>query len=307
MQSPLAPPERIGFVGLGQMGAPMARNLGRAGFVVAPIDANPDAVKRLAGEIACETPPDLRSLGARCRAVITMLPDGKIVRDVVLGERGLAAGLARDSIVIDMSSSSPVGTRDLGTMLAERGIALVDAPVSGGVRKAIDGSLAIMAGGDAAVIERARPLLAAMGARIFLTGALGSGHAMKALNNYVSAAGLAAAAEALLAGVRFGLDPATMVSILNASTGKNNATENKFPQYVLPRRFVSGFSLGLMVKDLRTALDLARATATPSPLAEACVAAWEAAERELGGDVDHTAAVKYWERLAGGELPKREN
>jgi 3-hydroxyisobutyrate dehydrogenase len=295
--TPVTPPERIGFVGLGQMGAPMARNLARAGFGLAVADANAAAVERLAAELACETPESLVAVGAGCRVVITMLPDGKAVREVVL-----AMEPARHSIVIDMSSSSPVGTRELGRALAERGVALVDAPVSGGVKRAIDGSLSIMAGGEPATIERVRPVLAAMGRQIFLTGPLGSGHAMKALNNYVSAAGLAAAAEAVLAGSRFGLDPAAMVAILNASTGKNNSTENKFPQFVLSRAFNSGFSLGLMVKDLRTALELAHATGTPAPLGEACVEAWARAEQLLGGQADHTAVVKYWERLAGSEI-----
>jgi 3-hydroxyisobutyrate dehydrogenase len=303
-----SPPGCIGFVGLGQMGAPMARNLARAGFALAVADASADAVERLAAEVACVVPADLKSLGASCPVVITMLPDGSVVRNVAIGDGGdaLAAGLAPGSVLIDMSSSSPVGTRSLGRALAERGIALVDAPVSGGVKKAIDGSLSIMAGGDPDTIERVRPVLAAMGRQIFLTGPLGSGHAMKALNNYVSAAGLAAAAEAVLAGSRFGLDPATMVAILNASTGKNNSTENKFPQFVLPRRFASGFSLGLMVKDLRTALDVAHAAGTPAPLGEACVEAWARAEALLGGQADHTAVVQYWERLAGAEIPKRE-
>jgi len=295
--TPLSPPERIGFIGLGQMGAPMVRNLARAGFKVAVGDANAQAVARVGAEIACEAPASLAALGAACRVVITMLPDGNAVREVVL-----AMNLPRDAIVIDMSSSSPMGTRDLGRALAERGVALVDAPVSGGVKKAVDGSLSIMAGGDPATIEHVRPVLTAMGKQIFLTGPLGSGHAMKALNNYVSAAGLAAAAEAVLAGSRFGLDPAAIVAILNASTCKNNSTENKFPQFVLSRAFDSGFSLGLMVKDLRTALDVAHATGTPAPLGEACVEAWARAEQLLGGQADHTAVVKYWERLAGSEI-----
>ncbi len=301
-------PERIGLVGLGQMGAPMGRNLARAGFRLAAADAAADAVRRFAAGTSCETPPDLRSLGAACRVVITMLPDGATVRRVVLGDGGdsLAAGLARGAIVIDMSSSSPVGTRELGSALEERGIAFIDAPVSGGVKKAIDGSLAIMAGGDPAVIEAVRPVLAAMGGRVFATGPLGAGHAMKALNNYVSAAGFAAATEAVLAGTRFGLAPETIVAVLNAATGRNNSTENKFPQFVLPRTFDAGFTVGLMVKDLRIALEVAQATEMPAPLAEACLAEWVAVERELGAAADHTAAVKHWERLAGSEISAKK-
>jgi len=312
MTETLRAPERIGLVGLGQMGAPMARNLARAGFQLAVADTSADAVRRFVAGTPCDVPPDLKSLGAACRVVITMLPDGAAVRHVVLGESKedagdcLAAGLARGAVVIDMSSSSPVGTRELGATLEAHGIALIDAPVSGGVKKAVDGSLAIMAGGDPTVIETVRPVLEAMGKSVFATGPLGAGHAMKALNNYVSAAGFAAATEAVLAGARFGLAPETIVAVLNAATGRNNSTENKFPQFVLPRTFDAGFTVGLMVKDLRIALDVAKATGMPAPLAEACLAEWAATERELGAGADHTAAVKHWERLAGSEIPEKK-
>jgi 3-hydroxyisobutyrate dehydrogenase len=293
------PPELVGFVGLGQMGVPMATNLARAGFRLAVADSDPRAVERFRALQACEAPATPSELGRACRVVITMLPDGEIVRSVVLGKAGVAAGMQPGSVVIDMSSSSPVGTRRLGDDLARMRIQLVDAPVSGGVPKAKLGTLAIMAGGDTLLIDRCRPMLSAMGSSIFATGPSGSGHAMKALNNYVSAAGLAAAIEAVLAGQRFGLDPAVVVDVLNASTGRNNSTENKLHQFVLSRRFDAGFSLGLMVKDLRTALEVAHATGTPVPLGEACVDAWSKAEALLGKESDHTAVARYWEHLAG--------
>jgi 3-hydroxyisobutyrate dehydrogenase len=294
---------RIGFVGLGNMGRPMAENLLKAGFGLAIADADP---RRLAGlGVKALLPASLAALGEMSDIVIAMLPDGKIVRKALLDDEGsnaesndnVLAGLKPGALVIDMSSSAPVGTRRLGEELAARGIALVDAPVSGGVKRAIDGTLAIMVGGAAADIERARPLLAAMGRDIFPTGPLGSGHAMKALNNYVSAAGLAAAAEAVLVGERFGLDPTTMVDILNASTGRNNATENKFKQFIVPKRYAAGFTMGLMAKDLRTALETAEATATPTPLAAACIALWNQAEARLGPAADHTAIAQYLETL----------
>jgi 3-hydroxyisobutyrate dehydrogenase len=290
---------RIGFVGLGNMGRPMAENLLKGGFALAVADADP---KRIAGlGVKALLPASHAALGEMSEIVITMLPDGKIVRKALLGDDGsndgVLDGLQPGSLVIDMSSSAPVGTRELGAELAARGIALVDAPVSGGVKRAIDGTLAIMVGGAAADIERARPLLAAMGRDIFPTGPLGSGHAMKALNNYVSAAGLAAAAEAVLVGQRFGLDPTTMVDILNASTGRNNATENKFKQFIVPKRYAAGFTMGLMAKDLRTALETAEATDTPTPLAAACIKLWNDAEAKLGGAADHTEIARYLETL----------
>jgi len=305
---PFGPPQRVGFVGLGQMGVPMARNLLRAGFRVVAFDASATALHRFCeAEPAALAAAGLRSLAADCEVVITMLPNGQIVREVVLdGADNLAAGLAGGSVVIDMSSSSPVGTRELGEQLRARGVALVDAPVSGGVKRAIDASLAIMAGGDPAAIDRCQGLLAAMGREVFRTGAPGTGHAMKALNNYVSAAGFAAAAEAVLAGTRFGLEPATVVAVLNASTGKNNSTENKFPQQVLSRRFAAGFSLGLMVKDLRTALEVARATGMPAPMAETTLEQWAQAESLLGPQADHTEMARYVEHLAGSTIDQGE-
>jgi len=309
MPDPLVPPARIGFIGLGLMGLPMARNLARAGYRVAAHDMNAEALARACDATGAEAPGSLKATGKACDAVITMLPDGNAVRAVVFGvESGgdsLLAGLARGTLLIDMSSSSPVGTRELGAQLAGHGVAMLDAPVSGGVKKAVDASLSIMVGGEAETIARCRPLLEAMGMQIFLTGPLGSGHAMKALNNYVSAAGLAAAAEAVLAGQRFGLDPANVVNILNASTGMNNSTLNKFHQYILSREFNSGFSLDLMVKDLKTALEVARAGGSPAPFGEACVRAWCDAQTALGPGVDHTAVVRYWEKLAGSELGRK--
>jgi 3-hydroxyisobutyrate dehydrogenase len=179
---------------------------------------------------------------------------------------------------------------------------MLDAPVSGGVPKAVDGTLAIIVGGDAAVAERCRPLFEAMGAQIFMAGALGSGHALKALNNLVSAAGLIAAAEALLIGHRFGLDPTVMIDVLNASTGRNNSTENKFKRFILSRRFDSGFSLDLMVKDLTTAVKLARETGAPAVFSGVCRELWAAAQAVLEAESDHTDVVRWFEEMAKTEL-----
>jgi len=301
----IIPPASIGFIGLGKMGQPMVRQLARAGYRVLAHDLDPRAVKRACETAGVEAPGSLKTIASRCETVITMLPDGKAVRSVTLAADGLLAGFSSERLLIDMSSSSPVGTRELGAELAARGIDMVDAPVSGGVRKAEDATLAIMVGGEARTIERCRPVLESMGKQIFLTGPLGSGHAMKALNNYVSAAGLAAAVEAVLAAARFGLDPGKVVDVLNASTGMNNSTLNKFHRFILSRAFDSGFSLDLMVKDLKTALEVARASGTPAPLAHACVDAWSEAQAALGPGLDHTAVVRYWERLAGTELGKK--
>ncbi len=298
----IKPPASIGFIGLGNMGAPMARRLLGAGFRLRLYDRDEAALRRFAdcSEAAPSASP--AALAAAVDAVITMLPDGKIVREAVLGADGLAQGLRPGSVIVDMSSSDPVGTRELGQALAARGLNLIDAPVSGGVKRALDGSLASMVGGEKAVVERVRPLIEPMARQIFPTGPLGSGHAMKALNNLVSAAGLWVAAEALLIGQGFGLSAEIMIDVLNASTGRNNSTENKFKQQILSRGFASGFSIGLMAKDLSTAHDLATATGSFAPYSLFCAELWGEAARELGEDADHTAAVRFLERRAGKEL-----
>jgi 3-hydroxyisobutyrate dehydrogenase len=302
----MASKERIGFIGLGNMGAPMARRLVDAGYELVVTDAVPEAVERFAAGSKCERAASPQSIGERCRVVITMLPNGQIVREVLLGANGLAPRLAPGSVAIDMSSSSPIGTRELSADLATIGIALVDAPVSGGVKKAADGMLAIMVGGEAEPVTRARPILEAMG-KVFATGPSGSGHAMKALNNFLSAANLAIAAEAVIAGQRFGLDPATMISILNASTGRNTGTDSKFPNNVLPRTFNSGFALGLMAKDLRLALEVARSSGAPAGLLEKTAQMWAAAEQQLGGKADNTEVVKYLESLVPSNAEQKPN
>ena len=298
MQDEFVPPERIGFIGLGNMGAPMARRLAAAGFQIVAADADPAALARFCTTVPCERAGSLADLGRSCRLVITMLPDGGSVRQVLLGADGVAAGLPPGSVALDMSSAEPVGTRALAAKLADAGISLVDAPVSGGVKRAVAGSLAIMAGGEPAAIARCRPVLAPLG-QVFCAGASGSGHAVKALNNYLSALALAATAEAMMAGESFGIDPAVMLEILNHSTGRNTATEQKYPAFVLPRTFNSGFALGLMAKDLRIALGLAEAVGTPAVLLSECAALWNAAERRMGGSADNTDIVRYLEGLRG--------
>ena len=300
MPEEFLPPARIGFVGLGNMGAPMARHLVTAGYQLVAADANSAALERFCSTAPCEPAGSLTELGQSCRLVITMLPDGAAVREVLLAADGVAAGLSPGCVVLDMSSAAPVGTRELERKLAAAGIALVDAPVSGGVKRAVEGTLAIMAGGEPAAIARCRPVLAQLG-QVFCTGAGGSGHAVKALNNYLSAVALAATAEAMMAGERFGIEPSVMLEILNHSTGRNSATEQKYPAFVLPRSFNSGFALGLMAKDLAIARDLSASLGTPSALLRACAELWRRAERLLGSSADNTEVVRYLESLPGAD------
>jgi len=291
----------IGFIGLGNMGRPMTTRLSGAGHRLLMLDLDRTVTESLATELGQQAAASLPAIGAACDVVITMLPDGRTVRRVLLGEdddgKGAVAGsLKQGAIVIDMSSSSPVGTRELGERLAKMGVRLVDAPVSGGVRRGVDGTLAIMVGGDPDAIEAVRPVFAPMG-KPMVAGGLGAGHAIKALNNYVSAAGLLAACEAVRAGTRFGLEPATIVDIINASTGVNNSTLVKMKPFVLSGSYADGFGLALMAKDLRTALEVADATGMQTALADTVVRAWNDAEQRLGATADatvhHTAIDRY--------------
>lgn len=290
--------QRVGFVGLGNMGEPMARNIARKGFTLTIYDADADRAARIAQDIGAKTAENLTVLGEAADIVVTMLPTGEIVRAVAL-EQGLADGLAAGSLVIDMSSSVPMTTVELGKALAERGIALVDAPVSGGVPRAEAGTLAIMAGAsDAGHLERARPVLETMGDKIFPTGPLGTGHAMKALNNYSAAAGFAAASEALILGERFGLDPKTAVEIMNVSTGRNFSTEMTIPSEVIAGRFSSGFALALLAKDVGIAAQLAQELGADLPLVAQTDHWWNAALQASAGGADHTTAYSHWKTRA---------
>lgn len=288
----------IAFIGLGQMGLPMARNLIQAGFSVRGADPadGPRLALSAAGGAAFASAAEA---AAGADIMITMLPNGRIVRDVLLGGRA-AHALAKGALVIDMSSSAPTDTVGLAADLEPLELMLIDAPVSGGVKRAVDGSLAIMAGGPAEAVERARPVLAAMGKSIFATGPIGSGHAMKALNNYVSAAGLVAACEALLVGGRFGLAPETIVDVLNASTGRNNSTEVKMKPFVISQAFNSGFSLALMAKDLRIAADLADHLDLTLPQIQSVATLWEDAKEGLGLQADHTEIHRHLEAVSAG-------
>ncbi|MXY42048.1 MAG: NAD(P)-dependent oxidoreductase [Rhodospirillaceae bacterium] len=298
------PPSRetVGFVGLGNMGRPMAACLARVGFGVVGYDADPLAAEAFAGETGCRAAPTLAALAEAATVAVTMLPTGAIVRRVLLEEEqgalasGLGVGRSGGGLVLDMSSSEPVGTRALGEALAERGVALVDAPVSGGVERAGDGTLAIMIGADdAAAAERAEPVLRAMGDRLFRAGPLGAGHAAKALNNYAAAAAFTAAAEALIVGEAFGLERETLLTIINNSSGRSFNSEVPMKQEVLPRTFATGFKLGLMAKDVAIAADLADALGADAPLSRYMKARWGEASDALGADADFTRAVTLWE------------
>lgn len=276
------------------MGRPMASHIARAGHSLTVFDVDATAAQRLAADAAVRIargPEDFQD----SEILVTMLPTGAIVRDALAGPKGLARELVRGALVIDMSSSEPEGTRELGTLLAGMGLALVDAPVSGGVPRATDGTLTIMIGGEASSIARARPVLELLGKRLFEVGTLGAGHAMKALNNYVSAAAFQATSEALLIGRRFGIDPTQLIDILNVSTGRTFHSELSMKDHVIAGRHAAGFLLALAAKDVRIAQGLAASLKVPAPMLQLSAQQMTAASQKLGPKADVTEAIKVWE------------
>ena len=293
----------IAFIGLGHMGTPMALRLARAGYRLRVFDRSPAARSQWKTDdyiAACATPAEAAH---RAQVLITMLPDGRAVSTALLGGNGAAEGLAAGATVIDMSSCDPADTKHLAAALAARGIQLLDAPVSGRVDGARAGTLAIMVGGDARALARVRPILECLGSQIFHVGPSAAGHVVKALNNYIAAAGTVAACEAFIIGRRFGLDPRTLIEVWNASAGRNSTTQNKLEQHILSGTFASGFSLGLMAKDVGIAAGLARNLKITAPSVQAQLKLWRAAERELLGTADHTRMYAYLESLQGKVKP----
>ncbi|CAN7640254.1 MULTISPECIES: NAD(P)-dependent oxidoreductase [unclassified Caballeronia] len=294
--------KKIAFLGIGNMGWPMAARLVAAGFRVSVYDVTPERATRFAADVGGEAAQTLEQAAESADAVITMLPTSKHVVDVVTPVRAV---LASHALLIDMTSGIPSMTQALAASLESDGIMMIDAPVSGGVSRAKTGELAIMTGGSADALQRAMPLLRAMGTTITEVGAIGAGQAMKALNNLVSAGGFLIGVEALIIGSQFGLDAGKMVDVLNASTGMNNSTQKKFRQFVLSRAFNSNFGLDLMAKDLGIALEVAHDGGVAAPFSALCRELWAGAAKNLGQGRDHTEMARFSETIAGLTLSEQ--
>jgi 3-hydroxyisobutyrate dehydrogenase len=292
----------VGFIGVGNMGWPMAACLVKADFSTLINDSRREVANNFVQQHGGTAPDTLKQLAAGSDVIVTMLPTSVIVEKVLAGgDDNVFAGMKPGTIVIEMSSGVPSVTQRLAEQVAALGGHLIDGPVSGGVPRAKTGELAIMVGGDSAIIDRAMPVLSAMGT-VLRTGGVGSGQAMKALNNLVSTGGFLIAIEALLIGQRFGLDPAVMTDVLNAATGMNNSTQKKFHQFVLSRKFNAGFTMGLLAKDLSIALQVGRETGTAAPLSALVKEMIVSAEALYGPGSDHTEMAKWVEKLVGEEL-----
>jgi len=290
----MASESRVGLIGLGTMGWPMAANLVRAGAAVTVFDLDADRVSAFAEEHGCvgaTRPSDF----ADSSIVITMLPDGHVVADVVRNwEGGLLDVLPAGATILDMSSSSPQGTIELFEAAREHGIGVVDAPVSGGLPRATDGTLSIMVGADDEAFAKVEPTLRMLGKSIFRTGPVGSGHAMKALNNVIAATAYAAVAEAIEVGRSYSLDPKTLVDVVNESTGRSFTSEVVFGQHVVTGTYATGFALGLLTKDAGIAADMASSAHVDAPVLQLVAKRWREALAGTEFAADHSRAHTAW-------------
>ena len=294
---------RIGFIGLGVMGSAMVGHLAKGGHALALYDLAPDAVRRVArrhqGALAAKSP---RTAAEAAEVVFTMLPDGPAVRDCIFGAEGLAKGFKPGAILVDTSSAEPWITRESAGHLAAQGVTMIDAPVSGAQEGAQSATLVFMCGGEDAALARVRPLLELMGRQVFHLGAVGSGHAMKTVNNLATALTCLGTAEAMLIGKACGLKPSSMLEVLNVSTGMSFMTQKRFGPQVVERRFDDAFKLELMLKDVGIANKLADEHGLGVPVSALGEQLWRAAHTALGPGRSIVDIVRWYEQATGVEL-----
>nr|WP_092070477.1 NAD(P)-dependent oxidoreductase [Dendrosporobacter quercicolus]NSL48261.1 NAD(P)-dependent oxidoreductase [Dendrosporobacter quercicolus DSM 1736]SDM10969.1 2-hydroxymethylglutarate dehydrogenase [Dendrosporobacter quercicolus] len=288
---------KIGFIGLGAMGKPMALNLLQAGHAVTVCDINRDAVAGLvaSGAAAADNPGELAAVA---EIIIMMLPNGAIVEATVQGAAGILSKARPGLYIVDMSSVAPECTKKMAALARAQGVHYMDAPVSGGVTGAASGTLTIMAGGEAAVVEACRPVLEILGKKIYYAGQAGAGDAVKVVNNFLLAANMAAAAEGFVLGVKLGLDPAILFDIVSASSGNSYALTAKMTKFVFPGNFVPGFAVDLQHKDIELALAAAREAAVELRLAPVVQEFYQAAQTAGWGREDIAAIIKPLEEQA---------
>jgi 3-hydroxyisobutyrate dehydrogenase-like beta-hydroxyacid dehydrogenase len=287
----------IGFIGLGKMGFPMARRLIEAKHHLVVFDTQKEAVDRLValGADRASSPKDVAD---RTETVMASLPSLQASLDVATGKDGVIEG-SRVKRFIDLSTVGSQMARRIHDLLAKRNIVQLDSPVSGGVGGAEKGTLAVMVSGPKAEFEAVKPALGVIGKVFFIGEKPGSGQTMKLANNFLSATAMLATSEAVVMGVKSGLDPNVMIDVINSGSGLNTASRDKFPRSVLPRTFDFGFATGLMVKDVRLALEEMRSLGLNMEVAEAVGRLWEVVIREMGADSDFTSAIRPIEQAAG--------
>jgi len=290
----------IGFIGLGIMGKPMSKNLLKAGYPLVVYDIVSAAVDEVA-QAGAEKGASPRDVAARADVVITMLPNSPQVKEVVLGKDGVIETMRPGSILIDMSSIAPLVSREVAVRLAEKKIRMLDAPVSGGEPKAIDGTLSIMVGGNQADFDECLPAMKTMGASVVLCGEIGAGNVTKLANQIVVGANIAAVAEALVMATKAGVNPDLVFQAIRGGLAGSTVMNAKAPM-MIDRNFKPGFRINLHIKDLNNVRDTAKEIAVPTPLTDEVIKMMQSLRDEGMGDADHGALVRFYEKVAGIEL-----
>jgi 3-hydroxyisobutyrate dehydrogenase-like beta-hydroxyacid dehydrogenase len=289
--------ETIGFIGVGRMGQPMASRLIAAGHAIVAYDIQGQALSAIANKGAA-TATSAAEVASRAEIVMASLPVPAVVEEVAVGKDGISSG-SRVKTFLDLSTTGPRVAKAIAAKLAERGITAIDAPVSGGVAGAVKGTLAVMTSGPKPVCEGLRPMLEAIGKFFYIGPEPGMGQMMKLLNNLLSATSTAATSEAIVLGVKAGLDPTVMIDVINAGSGRTTASEDKFPRAILPRSFDFGFALGLMTKDVKLCLDEAEAQGVPMWIGQAVKQIWQYGLAQGGPDQDFTEIIRHIEKWSG--------
>ena len=295
--------KQLGFVGVGRMGIHMAGRLLEAGYAVTVFDTNETAMARLE-QRGAKRAASAADVASQCATVLVSLPTPDIVKAVALGKSGLIEG-TKVKTFIDLSTTGPRVAKEVADGLARKGITAVDAPVSGGPSGAEKGTLAMMIACPRPLADELRPVIEVLGKFFYIGEAPGLGQTMKVINNLLSATAITITSEAMVMGVKAGLDPTTMLDVINAGSGRNTATADKFPRCVVPRRFDFGFTTALLYKDIKLCLDEAEALGTPMIVGNAVRQLMAIGKAEMGPDADITEFVKPLERLAGVQVGKK--
>lgn len=293
--------KKIGFIGLGNMGMPMSKNLVKSGYKLTVFDMNSKVVDELVA-VGAAKGANPKEVADKSDIVILSLPNSKIIESVVCSENGAAEGLTIGNILIDMSSAEPSSTRKISGILKAKGVDMLDAAISGGPAGAAERKMSIMVGGQKDVFEKYRSVLDDLGNNVFLVGEIGAGHTLKSVNNLLYGAIFVATCEAIVLGTKAGLDPKIMIDVISKSAGRNFAVDVKFKSNVLNRDFNPGFSLDLLHKDMAIALKLAQELKYPISLCSYAQDVLTEGQIKGMGVMDHTAVVKKYEQLAGVEV-----
>ena len=295
---------KVGFIGLGIMGKPMCRNLMKAGYEAVVYNRSKASVEELAAEGA-QAAGSPAEVAENCQVIITMLPNSPQVREVCLGENGIASAAKEGTIVIDMSSIDPVQSKEIGAELSKKGIDLMDAPVSGGEPKAIDGTLSIMCGGKKEIFDKYTDLLKAMGSSVVYVGEIGSGNVAKLANQMVVAANIGICAEAMTFAKKMGTDPELVYQAIRGGLAGSTVMDAKVPM-MLAGNYKPGFRIDLHIKDLNNALNASHAINMPVPMTAHLMEVMQELKNHDEGSCDHDDIIRYYERMTGVSIVKEK-